>query len=115
MMSANKVYRKEDIIAMENMAVNSGFGEGGSSTYSIWFYKGGARCKHKWIRRTYMSKAGVKPDVNSPNSETISTTKARQKGFRPEANNPKVGITPSNMKNKGFVNPPSTKDIQGGL
>ena len=62
-----------------------------------------------------MSKGGVRPDVKSPNAETISTTKARQKGFRPEANDPKVGITPSNMKNKGFVNPPSSKDIQGGL
>ena len=115
MMSANKVYRKEDIIAMENQAVNQGFGPEGASTYSIWFYKGGARCQHKWIRRTYMSKSGVKPDVTSPNAETISTTKARQKGFRPEANDSKVAVTPSNMKNKGFINPPSQKDIQGGI
>jgi hypothetical protein len=115
MMTANKVYRKEDIIAMDNQAVNAGFGVNGASTYSIWLYKGGARCKHKWVRRTYMSKGGVRPDVKSPNAETISTTKARQKGFRPEANDSKVAITPSNMKNKGFVNPPSTKDIQGGI
>lgn len=115
MMTANKVYRKEDIIMMDNQAVNAGFGVNGADTYSIWLYKGGARCKHKWVRRTYMSKGGVRPDVKSPNAETISTTKARQKGFRPEANDPKVGITPSNMKNKGFVNPPSSKDIQGGL
>lgn len=115
MMTANKVYRKEDILMMDNQAVNAGFGVNGASTYSIWLYKGGARCKHKWVRRTYMSKGGVRPDVKSPNAETISTTKARQKGFRPEANDPKVGITPSNMRNKGFVNPPSSKDIQGGL
>lgn len=115
MMTANKVYRKEDIIAMDNQAVNAGFGVNGASTYSIWLYKGGARCKHKWIRRTYMSKGGVRPDVKSPNAETISTTKARQKGFRPEANDSKVAVTPSNMKNKGFVNPPSIKDIQGGI
>jgi len=115
MMTANKVYRKEDIIAMDNQAVNAGFGVNGASTYSIWLYKGGARCKHKWVRRTYMSKGGVRPDVKSPNAETISTTRARQKGFRPEANNDKVAITPSNMKNKGFINPPSQKDIQGGI
>lgn len=115
MMSANKVYRKEDIIQMDNQAVNAGFGVNGASTYSIWLYKGGARCKHKWVRQTYMSRGGVRPDVKSPNAETISTTKARSKGFRPEANDPKVGITPSNMRNKGFVNPPSSKDIQGGL
>ena len=115
MMSASKLYRKEDIIRMENQAVNQGFGPEGASTYSIWLYKGGARCKHKWIRRTYMSKGGVRPDVTSPNADTISTTKARQKGFRPEANDPKVAVTPSNMKNKGFINPPSSKDIQGGI
>jgi hypothetical protein len=115
MMSASKLYRKEDIIRMENQAVNQGFGPEGSSTYSIWLYKGGARCKHKWIRRTYMSKGGVRPDVTSPNADTISTTKARQKGFRPEANDPKVAVTPSNMKNKGFINPPSSKDIQSGI
>jgi hypothetical protein len=44
MVSAKKVYRKEDIVAMENKAVNAGFGKGGSDTYSIWLYKGGARC-----------------------------------------------------------------------
>ena len=115
MMTANKVYRKEDIIQMDNQAVNAGFGVNGASTYSIWLYKGGARCKHKWVRQTYMSRGGVRPDVKSPNAETISTTKARSRGFRPEANDPKVGITPSNMRNKGFVNPPSSKDIQGGL
>lgn len=115
MMSANKVYRKEDIMAMDKRAVNAGFGVNGSSTYSIWLYKGGARCKHKWIRQTYMSKDGIRPDVKSPNAKTISTTKARSKGFRPEANDDKVAITPSNMKNRGYVNPPSEKDRQGGL
>ena len=115
MMSADKVYRKEDIIAMDNKAVNAGFGVNGSSTYSIWLYKGGARCKHKWIRQTYMSKDGIRPDVGSPNAQTISTTKARSKGFRPEANDDRVAITPSNMKNRGYVNPPSKKDIQGGI
>jgi hypothetical protein len=115
MMSADKVYRKEDIIAMDNKAVNAGFGVNGSSTYSIWLYKGGARCKHKWIRQTYMSKDGIRPDVGSPNAQTISTTKARSKGFRPEANDDKVAVAPSDMKNRGYVNPPSKKDIQGGI
>jgi len=115
MMSANKVYRKEDIIAMDNKAVNAGFGVNGSDTYSIWLYKGGARCKHKWIRQTYMSRDGIRPDVGSPNAQTISTTKARSKGFRPQANNDKVAVAPSDMKNRGYVNPPSKKDIQGGI
>ena len=56
MVSAKKVYRKEDIVAMGNKSVNAGFGKGGSDTYSIWLYKGGARCNHKWFRKTYQIK-----------------------------------------------------------
>jgi len=115
MVSAKKLYRKEDILQMENKSVNAGFGPNGSDTYSIWLYKGGARCNHKWFRKTYMSKDGAGIDVNNPNAETISTTKARSKGFRPEANDNKVSVAPNNMKNKGFINPPSKKDIQGGI
>ena len=115
MVAAKKIYRKEDIIRMENLSVNAGFGPNGSDNYSIWLYKGGARCHHKWVRKTYMWKDGVKPDVKSPNAKTISTTKARTKGFRPPANENKVSIAPNNMKNKGFINPPSDKDKQGGI
>lgn len=116
MVSAKKLYRKEDIIRMgKDSSVNPGFGPNGASTYSIWLYKGGARCNHKWFRKTYMWKDGIKPDVNSPNAETISTSKARSKGFRPEANDNKVSVAPNKMKNKGFINPPSKKDIQGGI
>ena len=115
MVSAKKLYRKEDILQMENKSVNAGFGPNGSDTYSIWLYKGGARCHHKWFRKTYMSKDGAGIDVKSPNAETVSTTKARSKGFRAPANANKVSIAPNNMKNKGFINPPSKKDIQGGI
>ena len=115
MVSAKKIYRKEDIVRMETLSVNAGFGPNGSDNYSIWLYKGGARCNHKWVRKTYMWKDGVRPDVNNPNAETISTTKARSKGFRPPANENKVSIAPNKMKNKGFINPPSDKDKQGGI
>ena len=115
MVSAKKIYRKEDIVRMETLSVNAGFGPNGSDNYSIWLYKGGARCRHKWVRKTYMWKDGVKPDVKSPNAETISTTKARTKGFRAPANENKVSIAPNKMKNKGFINPPSDKDKQGGI
>ena len=115
MVSAKKIYRKEDIVRMETLSVNAGFGPNGSDNYSIWLYKGGARCNHKWVRKTYMWKNGVRPDVNNPNAETVSTTKARSKGFRAPANENKVSIAPNKMKNKGFINPPSDKDKQGGI
>ena len=115
MVKANKIYRKEDIIAMGKKPVNAGFGKGGANTYSIWLYKGGARCQHKWFRKTYRFKDGVTPDVKNPNAETISTTQARARGFRPPTNPNKVSVAPKDMKNKGFVNPPSEKDIQTGI
>ena len=114
MVSAGKLYRKEDILQMENKSVNAGFGPNGSDTYSIWLYKGGARCNHKWFRKTYMWKD--LDDVGQTEAGTnISTTKARSRGYRAPANDNKVSVAPNKMKNKGFINPPSKKDIQGGI
>jgi hypothetical protein len=98
MVSAKKVYRKEDIVAMENKAVNAGFGKGGSDTYSIWLYKGGARCSHKWLRKTYVRKEGGKGL-----GDAITTSEARSRGFKPEANAQKVPVAPKDMKYKGYT------------
>jgi len=98
MVSAKKVYRKEDIKAMETRVVNAGFGKGGSDTYSIWLYKGGARCHHKWFRRIYARKEGSKSL-----GDVITTTEARSKGFKPETNAQKVPVAPKDMKYKGYT------------
>ena len=102
MMSAKKLYRKEDIIQMENKPVNAGWGVNGANTYSIWLYKGGGNCHHKWNRVIYV-KNGIEIDVNSPLAKTISTTKARSKGYKVPTNDSKVSIAPINMPNQGFV------------
>ena len=86
---------------MENKPVNAGWGLNGANTYSIWLYKGGGACKHKWNRIIYLKK-GTNVDANSPLAETISTSKARQKGFKVPTNDSKVSITPNNMPNKGI-------------
>ena len=104
MVNASKIYRKEDIMRMENEIVNAGWGANGADKYSIWLYKGGGDCHHKWFRKIYVKK-GVNVDVNSPLSELISTTKARSEGFNPPANDSLVGIAPKNMENNGFLNP----------
>ena len=101
MVQAEKVYRKEDIIRMSNKAVNPGFGVAGASTYSIWLYKGGPRCNHKWYRRTYQIKNGEKTE--------ITTKEARSKGFKAPVNEQKVSVAPKDMKNEGFINPPKKK------
>ena len=102
MVSAGKVYRKEDILAMTKKAVNPDFTKSGdkSGKYSIWLYKGGARCSHRWFRKTYVRKIGGKRMGTE-----ISTTEARSRGFRPKGkpNAQKVPVAPKDMKYKGYT------------
>jgi hypothetical protein len=98
MVSAKKVYRKEDITDMGDKAVNPNLAGKGKTTYSIWLYKGGARCSHRWTRRIYAKKDGSKSL-----GDVISTTKARKEGFKPETNAQKVPVAPRNMKYKGYT------------
>ena len=105
MVSASKVYRKEDIERMDGQAVNEGFGPRGAATYSIWLYKGGARCHHFWMRKTYLAKGeGVTPDVGNPNAE-VSVNKAKAEGVSLETNPANVAKRPVDMPNEGFINP----------
>ena len=97
MISANKVYRKEDILAMDKEAVNAGFGVNGSATYSIWKYKGGARCQHAWIRKTFARKGG------KGLGKAITTSEARSKGFKAPVNNKEVPVAPANMEYAGYT------------
>jgi hypothetical protein len=100
MMSAKKIYRKEDIIAMSDKVVNKGWGANGADKYSIWLYKGGGNCHHKWERRTYKSKTKI--DVKSPLAPTVSTNKAEREGYR--VRNPKqVAMKPKDMPYNGFL------------
>ncbi len=102
MMSANKLYRKEDIIRMGAFPVNTGFGVGGSATYSIWLYKGGPNCKHKWLRKTFVKRGRENDvDVKSPLAEVISTAEARRRGDR-TVNAPQVSTRPIDMPNNGY-------------
>ena len=105
MVSASKVYRKEDVLRMSSQAVNAGFGVEGAATYSIWLYKGGARCHHFWMRKTYLAKGeGVTPDVGNPNAG-VSVNKAKKEGVILETNPTNVAKRPVDMPNQGFVNP----------
>ena len=98
MVRAKKVYRKEDIKAMDQIAVNAGFGKGGSDTYSIWLYKGGARCEHYWSRRTYLRKDG-----NKSLGKKLYDSEAKRRGFIAPKNAKKVAMKPKNMPYKGYT------------
>jgi len=98
MVSAKKVYRKEDIKAMDTKAVNAGFGKGGSDTYSIWLYKGGARCHHYWSRRTYLRKDG-----NKSLGKKLYDSEAKRRGFIAPKNAKKVAMKPKDMPYSGYT------------
>ena len=103
MLAANKVYRKEDILRMGKMPVNKGWGAGGADTYSIWLYKGGGNCHHRWYRRIYVTKMGEKP-LNT--DKVVSVAKARSAGFKPEPQKKSersVAIAPKRRADKGFI------------
>ena len=100
MISANKLYRLEDINSMSNKVVNEGWGAGGSNTYDILLYKGGGACRHYWTRETYKLKA----DVNNPNAEEITPAKARKEGEILPKLDKKIYQKPNDMPNNGFLN-----------
>jgi hypothetical protein len=50
------IYRREDIIQMGDAGVNGQFAPSGKTSYSIWKYKGGVNCHHRWERLTFRRK-----------------------------------------------------------
>ena len=102
MMSARRVYRKEDIIAAGDRAVNKGFGPNGTDTYSIWLYKGGPNCRHFWKRHTYLRKNNKKVSVNQA-KKVIREAGVGAK--RLEENDRRVATRPTDMPNNGYLNP----------
>jgi hypothetical protein len=109
MIKANKAYRKEDIIAMGSQAVNEGWGPEGADTYSIWLYKGGGDCHHKWMRETYLKKS----DANSPKARKYTPGEVRKAGeivpltdkdkSGKQVNDKRVYQRPTDMPYNGFL------------
>jgi len=96
MVSAQKIYRIEDIESMNNKPVNAGFGPNGSNTYDIFKYKGGVNCHHYWEKLTYKRKnENAKVDVKSP----IAIDKSNKQPAKGLA-----GVEPIDMPNRGALN-----------
>jgi len=104
MMSANKLYRKEDILAMGELNVNPGFGmkPNPNQPYSIWLWKGGGlmseafpqgTCKHYWTREMYR-KIGTGKNTAAQPSTPADVRKA---GEIAPTNPQKVYIAPHDM------------------
>ena len=102
MILADKIYRKEDIIRMSSQVVNEGWGPKGADTYSIWLYKGGGNCHHRWNKQVYASFSGTNIDINSPKARQIAGSKAEKYGYK-ITNEKLVSTRPIDMPNKGFL------------
>jgi hypothetical protein len=113
MLSANKLYRKEDIAPKEdggqahslsNRPVNKGWGLKGANTYDVFKYKGGGNCHHFWLRQIYKTQLGIDVSTKIDDAELIGYTKARSEGFTAKKNPSEVAKPPKRMPKKGFVN-----------
>jgi hypothetical protein len=102
MVEAGKLYRKEDIVSMENVAVNPGWGPEGANTYDIWFYKGGGNCRHFWEKRVYVDAKGAKINPNDPDAKRIAVALAERMGYKVR-NNALVAKLPEDMPHNGFL------------
>lgn len=113
-MAADKLYRKEDIEAMENKAVNPKWGPYGSDLYSVWLskeakeaenqqvklYKGGGNCYHWWQKEVYINAKGINPLAND--AQRIAVAKAAKMGYRVK-NDELVALLPIDMDYNGFL------------
>jgi hypothetical protein len=101
MVSANKIYRKEDILNMSTQVVNAGWGAKGADTYSIWLYKGGGNCHHRWNKQVYAVFEGTGLNITE-NTKKLAQAKAAKFGY--VITNPSLVATrPIDMPNKGFL------------
>jgi hypothetical protein len=76
------IYRFEDIESMDGQ-VNTQFSPKGESSYSIWLFKGGAYCHHRWVRQVYVRKReGGKflPNKGLDNDKRVSVAEAEDAG-----------------------------------
>ena len=104
MLSQGKLYRKEDIGMMSARGVNKSFGHKGRN-YSLFKYKGGVNCYHRWERRIYKKK--LKKNGEPYGGDALRGTKyvnvnqAVREGFKLPKNPKEVAVAPIDMPRQG--------------
>jgi hypothetical protein len=102
LISAGRVYRKEDILTMSSR----GGAEDNKQPYSVWLHKGGANCHHRWERRVYRKKLknDGEPWGGGPlqGTKKVSVNQAIRQGFRPPQNPKSVAEAPIDTPTKGY-------------
>lgn len=110
MMQAGKFYRREDLdpdLSPDAVTdANPGFGERGSDNYNVWLYKGGPRCRHFWLRATFLRKDNRRISVNQARkliNDTIRNLPFEEREqYRLPVNDRRVAMQPNEMPRKGF-------------
>ena len=103
MLGNNLYYRYEDLD--RDLTVNPGFGPRGAADYNIWLYKGGANCKHFWMRNIFLRKDNGKISVNQAIKMINDMDPKDRAKYRLPINDPKVAKIPYDMPNHGYLNP----------
>jgi hypothetical protein len=102
MLEAGKLYRMEDIEAMEFIPVNPGWGPNGDDVYDLKKFKGGGNCKHFWEKRVFVDATGAKINPNDPDATRIAVSMAERMGYK--VRNPLyVAKLPEDMPYNGFL------------
>jgi hypothetical protein len=102
MLEAGKLYRMEDIEAMEFVPVNPGWGPNGDDVYDLKKFKGGGNCKHFWEKRVFVDAKGAKINPNDPDAKRIAVAMAERMGYK--VRNPLyVAKLPEDMPHRGFL------------
>lgn len=104
MMSKKMLYRKEDIGQMSARGVNKKFGHKGKN-YSLFKYKGGVNCYHRWERRIYkkrLKKDGTEWGGNAlQGTKFVNVNQAVRAGFKLPKNPKEVAVAPIDMPRQG--------------
>ena len=104
MMSKKMLYRKEDIGQMSARGVNKKFGHKGRN-YSLFKYKGGVNCYHRWERRIYkkrLKKDGTEWGGNAlQGTKFVNVNQAVREGFKMPKNPKEVAQAPIDMPRQG--------------
>lgn len=102
LMSAGKVYRKEDILKLSS----KGGAQSKGQEYSVWKFKGGANCYHRWERRVYRKKLNKNGEAWGggalSGTKKISVNDAIRQGFKLPKNPKEVAIAPIDTPTKGY-------------
>lgn len=104
MLELNKIYRKEDIDIMSFKGVNNSFGHKGQN-YSIFRFKGGVNCYHRWERRIYKKKLKADGTLWGGNAlqgtDFKNVNQAIREGWKINKQPKDVAIAPIDMPNQG--------------